>query len=71
MGVLSVLLLALVRLLSERPLGRSRKEPPMSIQRHNNTDNYYESPKTRHFGHYVLETIWAVLAGALAGCWLS
>jgi len=43
----------------------------MSIQRRNNTDNYYENPKTRRFGHYVLETIWAVLAGALAGCWLS
>jgi hypothetical protein len=68
-GVLSVLFLSLVRLLSERPLGRSRKEPPMNTKKHRKSKRNTNSPKGRHFAQYVLETIWAGYAGAAVGCW--
>lgn len=67
--MLSVLFLAMVRLLSERPLGRLRKEPPMNSKKHKKSKLLQNSPKNRHFVQYVLETIWAGFVGTAVGHW--
>jgi hypothetical protein len=68
-GVLSVLFLALVRLLSERQFRRLGKESPMRKRKYIRSKRNTESPKGRHFAQYVLETIWAGYTGTAVGCW--
>lgn len=70
MGILCTLALSMVRLLSERPFGRSRKETPMKKWRSKkNTSNNPNSPKRRYW-QYMLETVWAGASGAVVACWL-
>jgi hypothetical protein len=58
-----VLILALVRLLSDRHLCK-RKEKPMNAVPKPNTNSTTNTP--RKFWQYLLETIWATGAGVLA-----
>lgn len=58
-----VLALAVVRLFSERHICEPKEKPMNAIQKLN-TNSTSSNPRT--FGHYLLETIWATGAGALA-----
>ncbi|MDC7802394.1 hypothetical protein PP359_00510 [Sphingomonas sp. BLCC-B65] len=58
-----VLILTLVRLLSERRISK-RKEKPMNTVQKQNTNSTTNIP--RKFWQYLLETIWATGAGVLA-----
>jgi hypothetical protein len=58
-----VLILALVRLFSERHICK-RKEKPMNTVQKPNTNSTTNTP--RKFWQYLLETIWATGAGVLA-----
>jgi hypothetical protein len=59
-----VLTLALVRLLSERHITCKRKGEPMNAVQKPSTNSTSNSPRT--FWQYLLETIWAAGAGAIA-----
>ena len=75
-GVLGVLLLAVVRLLSERSFGIARRgqyvrrkrwlivRTGKRIRTHSKSDS-----STRSFKQYVAETIWAYGAGVMAAHW--
>ena len=41
------------------------------VHKSSTSKNYPETSTQRHYKHYVLETIWAVAAGAAGGHWLS
>jgi hypothetical protein len=68
-GLLSILALSAVRLLSERPIGRSGKERPMKITRSSKKNADYLTIPKRRYWQYCLETIWAGMSGAAVGCW--
>lgn len=73
-GVLGLLLLATVRMFSERPLrgrqrtGRSRKGWFM-FRTGRYRSNRELKDKSRSFLEYVLETMWACGAGVMAAHW--
>lgn len=74
-GVLGLLLLALVRLASERSFGTTSKARHAKQRRWSpvNADKrvsaHGQSGKTRSFMQYMLETIWAYGAGVMAAHW--
>lgn len=59
-----VLILAFVRLLSERHVKCKRKEKPVNTVQKPGTNSASNTP--RKFWHYLLETIWATGAGVFA-----
>lgn len=71
MGILGTLTLSVLRLLSERPLRRSRKGRHMK-QTHEYKKNTSNIPNStnRHYWQYVIETTWAGASGAVVACWL-
>ena len=69
-GILSLVVLAVVRLLSERPIEWLRKERPMNKTDKHKKHKSIDSTSLRRFHQYVLETIWAGYAGAVVGRWL-
>lgn len=76
MGVFGLLLLAFVRLCSERSIRIgsltalwSRKEQHMS-ERDSLSEADNEKGKSRSFGQYLCETVWAYGAGVMAAHWL-
>lgn len=69
-GVLGLLVISLVRLLSERPFGRLRKGSRMTNPKHKKMKKSNDPQGSRKFHHYVLETMWAVAASGAAGRWL-
>lgn len=67
-GFLVLLVLSLIRLLSDRPLGGVRKESRMTEPKHKKMKS--SNPLgPRKFHHYLFETMWAVGASAVAGRW--
>ena len=70
-GLLAILALSMVRLLSEFPVWGTREERRMKeIPSNKRSRSSREASPKRHFWQYVLETVWAGLSGAAAGCWL-
>jgi hypothetical protein len=68
-GILCLLVLGVVRLLSERPIWGLRRERPMNkTGKHKKNSNDSKSPRKYH--QFVLETIWAGAAGVMVGRWL-
>lgn len=67
-----MVLLSLVRLLSERPWC-TKKEQPMIRGKHRSSTskNNPEVPNQRNYIQFVLETAWTATAGAAGGHWLS
>jgi len=74
-GVLiGLLLLGVVRLLSERHIFRSSESRNQQKGRHamksrRNDDTHRQDDKSRTFRQYMLESLWACSAGVMAAHW--